>query len=226
MKKRVLKFLPIPLTFIVLAYYILKFTGVLVLSKNPTLANLPNIPEGSYSVSSNLVSPKVGDFIIYKFNDPYFGNHKRVHRLCGFENDTIEIKKGVCFLNGKNLDKNLNLIHNYKISKFKIDNNYENLSDYNLSTLVKEDSTGFKVSLEDFKFKKLNLLASRIVSEVVEEEVAKIYNKPWNKDNFGPIIVPKNKVFVLGDNRDNTFDSRNVGFIDVEDIEGVLLKVF
>jgi signal peptidase I len=211
-----------------MVYYILKFTGVLVLSKNPTFANLPNIPRGSYSLSSNLFSPKIGDFIVYKFNDLYLGNHKRVHRLCGFQNDTVEIKKGDVFLNGKNMDKNFNLIHCYKISKHELDNNYGNLSDYSLSTLIKEDSINFKILLEGAEVEKFNLNVTRAVDGLGDEdrEISKIFNEPWNKDNFGPIVIPKNKVFVLGDNRDNNFDSRNVGFIDEHDIEGVFLKIF
>ena len=39
-------------------------------------------------------------------------------------------------------------------------------------------------------------------------------------DNFGPIQVPAGKLFMLGDSRDRSIDSRVWGFVDVNDVRG------
>lgn len=40
------------------------------------------------------------------------------------------------------------------------------------------------------------------------------------RDNWGPIVVPADRYFVLGDNRDNSEDSRYWGFVDRDQIRG------
>jgi signal peptidase I len=42
---------------------------------------------------------------------------------------------------------------------------------------------------------------------------------------FGPIVIPPDKYFVMGDNRDNSNDSRFIGFIDRRRIVGRALAV-
>ncbi|RKZ20456.1 signal peptidase I [bacterium] len=64
-----------------------------------------------------------------------------------------------------------------------------------------------------------------------------IYQKEWEKgsfrnaggyvrDNFGPVVVPEGTIFVMGDNRDNSWDSRFMGPIPLRYIVGTPLFIY
>jgi len=46
------------------------------------------------------------------------------------------------------------------------------------------------------------------------------------RDDLRPVTVPPGKLFVLGDNRDRSSDSRFRGFVDVRDVAGQVVMVY
>jgi signal peptidase I len=46
------------------------------------------------------------------------------------------------------------------------------------------------------------------------------------RDNFGPVTVPKDSYFVMGDNRDRSYDSRFWGFVKKNDLIGRALVLY
>lgn len=71
------------------------------------------------------------------------------------------------------------------------------------------------------------------VNDKLIEEPFAVYSDPKvlpasvsPRDNFGPIVVPPNSLFVMGDNRDESYDSRFWKFVDINDLKGEAFIIY
>jgi len=72
---------------------------------------------------------------------------------------------------------------------------------------------------------KTQFIDSKIISkDVIDPEIYP--GGMGNRDNYGPITVPQGYCFVLGDNRDNSYDSRYWGFVPIENVVGKPLYIY
>lgn len=137
---------------------------------------------------------KQGDIVVFRFpakspkqincGDSQYGRDF-VKRVVGMPGDTVEMREGKLFINGKLVPP-----QGYERYESVPRAKYEPEEDLDLYQKVWEN-----------------------------HELDKYYGI-YLRDNFGPVVVPEGHYFGLGDNRDNSCDSRFWGPIPRENIKG------
>ncbi len=70
------------------------------------------------------------------------------------------------------------------------------------------------------------IIYEEVLPEGTKHKVQFYEDFPFSKRDFGPVVVPPNHYFVMGDNRDNSEDSRYWGFVPRENIVGKAFVIY
>ena len=74
---------------------------------------------------------------------------------------------------------------------------------------------------------KVEMVQNKIyINDTLLDDPWGYYQSVGGTNNFGPVVVPKDSLFVLGDNRNNSLDSRIWGYVNIKKLKGKALYIY
>jgi signal peptidase I len=159
--------------------------------------------------------PDRGDVVVFHY--PGGGNQDYVKRVIGLPGDRIEVRQGVVVLNGRPLPRE-------RVADVAIAVSPNSPCHGVSPGAVRSLQAGSEAVCAIPRFRET--LPDGTSYDVLDQ----VMNGPG--DNFGAIVVPEGQLFVMGDNRDDSLDSRfptsvgGVGLLPVDNLLGRVLVAF
>ncbi len=151
--------------------------------------------------------PERGDVVVFASKD---GNQDLIKRVVGLPGDRIEVNEGRLILNGRPVERGdarevaLPVSPNSPCRK---------ITPRGIALVVTD---GDKCVYRSYRETLPNGASYRVIDQV----------NTALSDEFGPVVVPQDQLFLMGDNRDDSMDSRfsppegGVGFVPLDHLIG------
>ena len=160
--------------------------------------------------------PDRGDVVVFRY--PGMRSEDLVKRVIGLPGDTIEVRGGAVILNGRPLPRQRIADFGFPVSP-------------NSPCLAPGDAPGRTVAGEGGE---TLCVMPRFRETLPDGQSYDVLDQLTDgpADNFGPVTVPEGHVFVMGDNRDDSADSRvptmigGVGMLPVDHLLGRVMVNF
>jgi len=136
--------------------------------------------------------PARGDIIVFKY--PVDPDIYFIKRVVGIPGDTVEMKNKVVTINGRPFDRT-------QVPPEQLEKIFKSLED----SQSEYPRDRMDVTLQQFDHTTGTIMVDK---------------QSYFSENFPPTVVPEAHYFVMGDNRDNSKDSRFWGFVPFENIKG------
>jgi signal peptidase I len=187
----------------------LRIGDYLFVAKWPYGFSRYSVPFGLLDFRGRVLSslPERGDIVVFRY--PGGGDEDLVKRVIGLPGDTIEVRHGVVILNGRALPRERRADFAMPITP--------NSPCRVVDGAVPHETPDGRTCL--YQRWRETLPGGRSYDTLNELD-------DGDTDNFGPITVPADHLFVMGDNRDDSSDSRvpiafhGVGLLPMDDVIG------
>lgn len=196
----------------------------------PTCSMDPTYTANQKVLGSSLFPVHKGDIVSYrsdplpldKISEPY----EVIVRIVAEENDTLQIINGLLYINNKFEDDTMKYSYFFKVANNEVS---ERLTEYQTkykTLYFSSDSLLLNASYNELQILKLNRIVPRYIDTTLtirKYSAVSEFKNDWTTDNFGPVVIPTDSYFLLGDNRSNSADSRFRGFIHKDNIVAKIL---
>ncbi|MFO8057622.1 MAG: signal peptidase I [bacterium] len=145
--------------------------------------------------------PRRGEVVVFLYprdpRHPYDSQESYIKRVIGLPGDKVELKKGKLYVNGKEVPLK-------KLGPYNGPTDMRGSAEFDLYRETLENSEG------------------KVNHKILHRESWDSTSREWR---HGSVTVPPGKLYVMGDNRDCSSDSREWGFVPVSHLKGSALFI-